>query len=91
VTLTDLQRYYDVSLPPSLWGGGAAPEARAVAETKALPADPDAFTIAQIEEWVADNPDEVDAVLAAEVAGKNRTTLVAWLEDQLMPDEDPEA
>jgi hypothetical protein len=89
VTDTDLQRYYDVSLPPSLWGGGAAPEARAVT-AKALPDDPDAFTIAQIEEWVAENPDEVEAVLAAEIAGKNRTTLVAWLEEQAEQVEDPE-
>jgi hypothetical protein len=42
--------------------------------------DPGGFTVAQVEEWVADNPEMVDAVLAAEEAGKARTTLVAWLE-----------
>ena len=43
--------------------------------------DPGAHTVDAVEAYVSDHPDELDAVLAAEEAGKNRTTLVAWLED----------
>jgi hypothetical protein len=44
--------------------------------------DPGAHTVAEVEAYVDDNPDEVDAVLAAEKAGKNRVTLVEALEDR---------
>ena len=67
------------------WSGTAwvagAHALMADAQSEVSPADdPGAFTVAQVEEWVSDNPDMVDAVLAAEQAGKDRTTLVAWLE-----------
>lgn len=50
--------------------------------------DPGSFTVAQVEEWVADNPDMVDDVLAAEESGKARTTLVAWLEAFVADDDE---
>jgi hypothetical protein len=37
--------------------------------------DPGEHTVAEVEEYLSANPGETDAVLAAERAGKNRTTL----------------
>ena len=48
------------------WVGGAAP----------LGFDPGEHTVAEVEAYLAEHPDETDTVLAAEAAGKNRTTLV---------------
>ena len=42
--------------------------------------DPGDHTVAEVEEYVAANPDQQAAVLKAEKAGKNRTTLVDSLE-----------
>ena len=42
--------------------------------------DPDEHTVSEVEAYVADHPDERDAILAAERAGKNRRTLIAALE-----------
>jgi hypothetical protein len=44
--------------------------------------DPGAHTVADVEAYVDENPDELDAVLAAEKSGKNRVTLVEALEDR---------
>jgi hypothetical protein len=38
--------------------------------------DPGEHTVVEVEEYLAKHPDETDAVLAAEKAGKARTTLV---------------
>jgi hypothetical protein len=38
--------------------------------------DPGEHTVAEVEEYLADHPDERDSVLGAERAGKNRSTLV---------------
>ena len=43
--------------------------------------DPGDYTIDDVKAHVEQNPGERDAVLAAEVAGKNRVTLVDWLTD----------
>ena len=43
--------------------------------------DPSAHTIAEVEEHVTNNPDQAEAVLIAEEEGKNRVTLVTWLEN----------
>ena len=45
--------------------------------------DPADYTVAEVEEYAEANPDQIDELLAAEEAGKNRTTLVAWLEARL--------
>ena len=42
--------------------------------------DPGEHTVDEVKEYVGDNPDQRDEVLAAEQAGKNRSTLVDWLE-----------
>lgn len=44
--------------------------------------DPGAHTIAEVQQYVTDYPDELEAVTAAEKSGKNRTTLVNWLESE---------
>ena len=41
--------------------------------------DPADHTVAEVEEYVNANPDQAQAVLDAEIAGKNRSTLVDWL------------
>lgn len=43
--------------------------------------DPYDYTVVQVQQFVNDNPDEAQAVLDAELAGKNRSTLVDWLND----------
>lgn len=40
--------------------------------------DPAAHTVVEVEEYVTDHPDERTAILEAESAGKNRTTLIEW-------------
>jgi hypothetical protein len=44
--------------------------------------DPGDNTVAAVQDYGDDNPDQRDAVLEAEKAGKNRTTLIDWLEAQ---------
>jgi hypothetical protein len=39
-------------------------------------------TIADVQDWVGDDPDRAQQALDAERAGQNRATLVAWLEDK---------
>ena len=67
---------------------GTAPQLRTVApEEEVAPEetpeegafDPGDHTVAEVEEYIAANPDELEAVYNAEVAGKNRSTLVAHL------------
>jgi hypothetical protein len=43
--------------------------------------DPSDHTVAEVQEYVEANPGQVDAVHAAELAGKERVTLLSWLED----------
>jgi len=45
--------------------------------------DPGEHTVAEVQQYVTDNPDEVEAVYDAEVDGKNRSTLVTWLEENI--------
>ena len=45
--------------------------------------DPGEYTVAEVQEYVTDNPDEALAIYDAEIAGKNRSTLVTWLEEQI--------
>lgn len=60
-------------------GGGsvtAAPSAAPAPKAEAKAFDPGEHTVAEVEDYLAAHPDETDAVLEAEKAGKNRTTLV---------------
>lgn len=45
--------------------------------------DPFDHTIAEVEAYVDEHPDETQGILDAEIAGKNRVTLVNWLQAQL--------
>jgi hypothetical protein len=45
--------------------------------------DPGDYTVAEVEAYVEAYPDQLEEVLDAEEAGKNRSTLVAWLEARL--------
>jgi len=42
--------------------------------------DPGAHTVGEVEDYVSSHLEEAKAVLDAEVAGKNRSTLVSWLQ-----------
>jgi len=53
------------------WVGGVAADAASF--------DPGEHTVAEVEAYAADHPDELDAIVAAERAGKNRTTLLTAL------------
>jgi peptidoglycan hydrolase-like protein with peptidoglycan-binding domain len=48
--------------------------------------DPADATVKDVKAFVANHPDTVEAVLAAETEGKNRSTLIAWLEEQPVVD-----
>ena len=59
---------------------------QSVDSTDASPASsPGSYSIAAIQAWVADNPDQADEVLAAEQARGDaaRKSLVSWLESQI--------
>jgi len=45
--------------------------------------DPAAHTVAEVEDFVTEHPDEAQDIYDAEVVGKNRATLVNWLEEVL--------
>jgi hypothetical protein len=49
-------------------------------QTVAASFDPSQHTIAEVQDYVTANPDQASAVRAAELAGKNRSTLLAWLD-----------
>jgi len=44
--------------------------------------DPGGYTIAEVQQYITDNPDQLDAVRSAEESGKNRTTLMDWFSTQ---------
>lgn len=48
--------------------------------------DPADYTVAEVVEYAEANPEQVDDLIAAEEAGKNRSTLISHLESML-PDE----
>lgn len=52
------------------------------------PYDPGAHTVAEVTAYIAEHPDEEEAILAAEAAGKNRTTLVGEIGEGDGDDED---
>lgn len=56
------------------WVAGPKPAAAGLAF------DPGEVTVAEVQQHVEEHPDEAADVLAAEQAGKNRTTLVTWLQ-----------
>jgi hypothetical protein len=44
--------------------------------------DPGAYTVDEVQAYIAEHPDEAAAVLAAERAHRGRVTLIDWLEQQ---------
>lgn len=44
--------------------------------------EPGKYTITEVKDYVTANPDQRDAVLAAEQEGSNRSTLVKWLSEE---------
>lgn len=45
--------------------------------------DPSTSKIPQVKEFVSENPDRAEDVLAAEESGENRATLVKWLNETI--------
>jgi hypothetical protein len=43
--------------------------------------DPAAHTVQEVQDYVLENPDQAEGVLALEEEGKSRVTLVTWLEN----------
>lgn len=72
----------DESIPESLAmpGAGAYAPAESVEDgeeqAEAAAYDPGAHTVSEVLQYIADNPEEEEAVLAAEAAGKNRASIV---------------
>lgn len=67
VTVTEVGDEYDPNAPDKTY---AAEEGY----------DPSEHTVTEVIGYVEDNPDQVEEILAAEQAGKARTTLVSHLE-----------
>lgn len=69
-------------VPRMVEGGddsGAAPQSLAAGDVS-VGFDPAAHTVAEVMEFVNDNPDEARSMYDAEVAGKNRASLLSQLE-----------
>ena len=56
-------------------GEGGAEVTPVEGKDKGVAFDPSTHTVADVEAYIAEHPDEEEAVLAAEKAGKNRATL----------------
>jgi hypothetical protein len=66
----------DGSGPAEEGSGGSAPvEPEPTAKSTGGDFDPAEHTVAEVEAYLAEHPDQSDAVLAAEAQGKNRATL----------------
>lgn len=73
MTLYDDPNRQAVGLDPIWTGAGEPPEIDPGGY------DPGDDTVADVQAYVEANPDQRSTVLAAEKAGKNRSTLVDWL------------
>lgn len=85
---------YDQSYPPSLWTTEPEPEPAPPAPPEPepepeLPEGVALFTVAEVQQHVADNPDDAQACYDAEQAGLHRTTLLSWLLANGASDEGP--
>jgi hypothetical protein len=70
-----------MSAPPGEDGDGEVQETESEHSEAPVGFDPSAHTVQEVEEYVTNNPDRADEVLIAEEEGKNRVTLVSWLEN----------
>ena len=64
-------------------GEEAPPETPSEEPPQETPYDPGAYTVGEVQAYVSSHPDEVEAVYEAELAGKNRISLITWLENQM--------
>jgi hypothetical protein len=68
-----------VGLDPIWTGADNAPEEQAQGGSgkpkSGIEFDPAEYTVAEIEEYLAENPDDREAVVAAERQGKNRASI----------------
>jgi hypothetical protein len=69
--------------PRSVEPGDGEPEPEPEGEYAGAGFDPAAHTVAEVEEYVEEHPDEVEAILDLEEQGKARSTLIAFLEDRV--------
>jgi len=76
MTLYDDPNRESVGLAP-IWTG--ADEGEPPPEVGPSGFDPGEHTVDDVKAYIDANPDQAQTVLDAEVAGKNRTTLVDWL------------
>ena len=66
-----------VGLAPIWTGADAAPEPQTDEVTEESAAfDPSAHTVAEVQQYIAEHPDQRDAVLDAEADGKARVSLL---------------
>lgn len=74
---------YPVVVPVATGAGPSAGLQSAPPEGELPPEEynPDDHTVNEVEQYVADHPEELETVYEAEIAGKNRVTLVTWLEE----------
>lgn len=76
---------YEGTDPPILFREGPEDQAEelladdANSSAESATYDPAEYTVPEVKAWVAEHPDQVQTVLEAEEAGKNRTTLTDWL------------
>jgi hypothetical protein len=60
--------------------GSSAGDIPAYAGDEAAAYDPGAHTVAEVQDYVTANPGQAQTVRDAEAAGKNRSTLLTWLD-----------
>lgn len=61
----------DLDEPPFEGGG----------DTSSTTYDPGQYTVEEVQRYAVDHPDEAPAIAAAEVRGRNRSTLLSWFAD----------
>ena len=72
---------YTINITAVTGAGPPGTSLRGVEEEAAEVYDPGDYTVAEVQEYVTDNPGEAQAVYDAEVEGKGRVTLLTWLEE----------
>lgn len=75
MTMYDDPNREAVGLAPIWTGAPGEPEPAVTPQASDGSYDPGEHTVAEVEQYLAEHPDEADAVLDAEQRGKNRTSL----------------
>jgi hypothetical protein len=74
---------FDFNWSGTAWAAGAHALEDPEGQSGTQGYDPGGYTITEVQDYVGSHTGETQAILDAEKAGKNRVTLVAWLEEQL--------